>query len=135
MQLQLLLFLESVSIARFSSSTIKSCVLPKYPENGSYIVINDTNAGPGDAFDDLSLILYTSDEYFALEVFYLACARGAWNREIIKHVPMHFDMPHLGQKKKEGTTTFFAKSYPHRVNVFVNAVYPTHVLIVHLDDG
>ncbi|GBP30639.1 Modular serine protease [Eumeta japonica] len=64
----------------------KKCVLPQYPENGSYMVINDTKAGPGDAFDDLSLILYTSDEYFALEVVYVACVRGTWSREILKRV-------------------------------------------------
>ncbi|GBP95977.1 hypothetical protein EVAR_76122_1 [Eumeta japonica] len=57
--------------ARFSPSTKKG-VLSEYPENGSYIVINDIEAGPGDAFDDISLILYTSDEYFALEIVYLA---------------------------------------------------------------
>ncbi|GBP75787.1 hypothetical protein EVAR_65419_1 [Eumeta japonica] len=72
---------------KIASVTQKRCVLPQYPENGSYIAINDTKAGPGDAFDDLSLILYTSDEYFALEVVYLACARGAWSREILKRVP------------------------------------------------
>ncbi|GBP30582.1 hypothetical protein EVAR_76123_1 [Eumeta japonica] len=69
------------------SHLLRKKVLSEYPENGSYIVINDIEAGPGDAFDDISLILYTSDEYFALEIVYLACARGAWSREILKRVP------------------------------------------------
>ncbi|GBP76382.1 Modular serine protease [Eumeta japonica] len=61
---------------RFAPVTQKVCPT-QYPENGSYIVINN-KAGPGDAFDDLSLILYTSDKYFELEVVYLAVlvARG-----------------------------------------------------------
>ncbi|GBP75794.1 hypothetical protein EVAR_65426_1 [Eumeta japonica] len=80
------LFMHHVSF-RFAPVTQKKCILPQYPENGSYIVINDTKAGPGDAFDDISLILYNSDEYFELEVVFLACARGAWSREILKRVP------------------------------------------------
>ncbi|GBP75792.1 hypothetical protein EVAR_65424_1 [Eumeta japonica] len=77
----------NLCLVKIAPVTQKRCVLPQYPENGSYIVINNTKAGPGDAFDDLSLILYTSDEYFALEVVYVACARGAWSREILKRVP------------------------------------------------
>ncbi|GBP18473.1 hypothetical protein EVAR_93878_1 [Eumeta japonica] len=72
---------------QLSTITQQQCVLPKYPENGSYFVIDDKPAKPGDVFDNVSLIEYTRDEYFVLEIVYLDCARGAWSRQVLKRIP------------------------------------------------
>ncbi|GBP18462.1 Modular serine protease [Eumeta japonica] len=72
---------------QLSTITQQQCVLPKYPENGSYFVIDDKPAKPGDVFDNVSLIEYTRDEYFVLEIVYLDCVRGAWSRQVLKRIP------------------------------------------------
>ncbi|GBP30638.1 Limulus clotting factor C [Eumeta japonica] len=71
---------------QFASVTHEKCVLPQYPENSSYIVINDKRAGPGDVFDNVSLIQYVDNQYPLLEIVYLVCARGAWSGDIFKRV-------------------------------------------------
>ncbi|GBP30613.1 hypothetical protein EVAR_76156_1 [Eumeta japonica] len=116
---------------RFSPFTEKMCVLPQYPENGSYIVINDTKAGPGDAFDDISLILCTSDEYFALEVVYLACARGAWSREILKRVQRPI-VPWNSMTNQEASPTTNSSANPEYCKL---PPYPEHGLYVVAGDA
>ncbi|GBP45799.1 Modular serine protease [Eumeta japonica] len=116
---------------KFTPFTEKSCVLPQYPENGSYIVINDTKAGPGDAFDDLSLILYTSDEYFALEVVYLACVRGTWSREILKRVQRPI-VPWNRMTNQETSPTTNSSTNPEFCTL---PPYPEHGLYVVAGDA
>ncbi|GBP33275.1 Modular serine protease [Eumeta japonica] len=66
-----------------TSST--SCRLPPYPDHGTYIVPDHPNAKPGDVFQEVSLIQYTSDESnTVVGIEHFKCSAGSWNQKIFR---------------------------------------------------
>ncbi|GBP33261.1 Modular serine protease [Eumeta japonica] len=66
--------------------TRKRCILPPYPENGGYVVMDAPAARPGDVFEKVSLIQYTtSGDGQLVEIKNFKCAQGHWSLKIFKY--------------------------------------------------
>lgn len=62
------------------------CLLPAYPENGSYVITNAPNATPGDRFEFATLTVICLPNYNVLGKEEVLCVDGRWSAPIPKCV-------------------------------------------------
>ncbi|GBP33264.1 hypothetical protein EVAR_5219_1 [Eumeta japonica] len=67
------------------NTTSQFCRLPPYPSRGTYVVQDNPDAGPGDTFQNVSLIQYTSDEHNkVVTIEHFRCLSGVWYQKIFQ---------------------------------------------------
>ncbi|GBP33260.1 hypothetical protein EVAR_5215_1 [Eumeta japonica] len=67
------------SLFELNRPTKYACTLPPYPDNGGYDVVDQPDARPGDTFQQVTLVRYTTEERNQLrEVKVLSCSYGEW---------------------------------------------------------
>ncbi|GBP30588.1 Melanization protease 1 [Eumeta japonica] len=66
-------------------SQANQCRLPPYPERGGYVVVDAPGAGPGDVYQNVSLVRYEEDIYDRLYLKLLRCSFGRWSEYIFQY--------------------------------------------------